>query len=201
MDLDAYTSTTLNRATVGVVPATAAGVPAPWFVVDPQEKDNWCWAAVAVGVYCSLNDDHTWKQCSVATAVLGNSDCDCCDCANAGTCDQKSELAAALSQTGNLAPGDAQTTDVQQVADNVGAKIPVCLRINWHNDADQGHYVGVNGAYQDAEQQYRFSITDPVYGTSDCPATDLLSENYGKDQQGQPLFGMWVETYITQKAQ
>src|SRR5204862_8275584 len=72
-------------------PPAAAAAPAPpagflTFAMQPQEDNNWCWAAVAASTWVFYNaGGTTWsQQCDVASAELSLT---CCPAKSNPSCD------------------------------------------------------------------------------------------------------------------
>jgi nucleoside phosphorylase len=70
------------------------------FKMEPPQRKNWSWCAVAVSVANYYDPAAAWKQCELANLVLGRSDC--CRSDGSSECDRHASLSDALKITGNL---------------------------------------------------------------------------------------------------
>src|SRR4051794_4590811 len=85
-----------------VVAALAAGPPAYQllFNMQPQQQNNWCWAAVSVSVALLQAALPAWQQCQVVSQELGNATC--CTNGSSAVCDVPWYLDRALTRVGHL---------------------------------------------------------------------------------------------------
>jgi hypothetical protein len=170
------------------------------FTVDGQNETFWCWAAVATSVSHFLDHQSIWSQCSLASTILPSQPQCCCgdgsnDCANAksSNCNRWWYLDNALSETGNLKNWITNIVPATDISNEITAKMPVCLRIEWPDTS--GHFIGVNSVSTGSDGNDYLGTTDPIYGLGSFSTQQLI---FGQYQQGQ---GKWTDTYYTQNKQ
>jgi hypothetical protein len=157
--------------------------------VEPQKRDNWCWAAVTTGIDHFYNGAAPSTQCSVAAAQQGAGDC--CKDPSTSNCDRPWFLEKALFTVNHLDGGPIKG---QLKFSDIAARLtiedpkPVCARIGWEGDG--GHFVAIKG-FQDGTQQMLL-IADPSDG--DCL---VLYQDFVESYHG---FGSWTHYYLTDKA-
>ncbi|MBV8841396.1 MAG: C39 family peptidase [Bryobacterales bacterium] len=155
------------------------------FTVQQQEKNQWCWAAVAVSLkdYLTAGKGSS-SQCALAMELLKVDGC----CSDNLACDQQEGLKAALIQLQvmnsdvALIPHPLTFQEIRQVVD---AGWPIPVRIEWEGNPGNAHFVVLSGYRASAIPQVR--VEDPFYGTSIV--------DYGIFVDGYRDSGIWRQTY------
>ena len=150
--------------------------------MQPQQEDEWCWAAVAASVCAFFDPASTLTQCQVASSCL-NLEC----CVDAKPCNVPFDLASALAQSLNLADQPSQDAlSFDSLAAQIDSGKPVCCHISW--DDGTGHFNALAG-YDPVNQDV--DIRDPLYGNQTLPYAKFVSRyrNVGK----------WDGTYLTRR--
>jgi hypothetical protein len=164
--------------------AIASSDAIPGFTVPHQEQDNWCWAAVSVGVatyYGGVN----WTQCSLAGAQLRLG---CCSTPIPNACDVPYYLDRSLTGAGcfdRYVNGSALYSTVQT---EIGARRPLCCRIQW---SVGGHFVAISDWSIDANGTEYVGVQDPDNGYN----FQTLSEFTNSYRDA----GSWSDTYFTRR--
>jgi hypothetical protein len=175
-------------------------------LVDIQEKDNWCWAAVARSVSRFVKPGLEPSQCLIANRVLaartqpplGTWGPCCANPPQSSHCNLAATLADALNGV-NVAfqfLGDSMTDaltfeDVRREIDN---ECPICVHIQWKGGGQGGHFVLITGYRQDAGGNRFVTVMDPSRNASLWGyARALLDfEKFRYQYQGK---GKWDQTY------
>lgn len=158
--------------------------------IQPQERTQWCWAAVAMGVSTFFDAGSLWTQCSIATQVTGGA---CCGPQQDDCCDIPEPLEAVLQSVG-VTTQRSTGFDITAIAHEiVNEKRPVAIRIEWTDSGHvgEGHYIVISGVESTAEFasiQY-VKVMDPLYGPAICSIDDLR-EAY------TPNRGRWTDSYF-----
>jgi hypothetical protein len=163
------------------------------FFMQPQQQDNWCWAAVAASVSAYFNPHTIWTQCRVANGVLGRTDC----CPNNADCNVKSYLEDVLRVTGNLEwwkSGECPSDNL--VYEIINNNRPVCVRVAWKGPVTEpfkiqlpssiGHFFAITGFNSSLDW---VTVMDPAWGLSMVSRDALRSYGY----RGS---GIWTTTYF-----
>lgn len=152
-------------------------------------QDEWCWAAVAVGVAQAYGDAVT--QCQIAKAVIGK---ECCPGGMVGTvrsCNKPNDLARALFEAaGHNGPVFEKPKHRKPsfVKDHIDKGHPLGIRIAWLGQ-ESGHFVVIAG-YRVAGSDLQLCIWDPKYGTcGEHSLTEMLTDYRG--------IGVWDTSYET----
>ena len=177
------------EAPPGGAPPAAGSVAAssdaiPGFTVPHQEQDNWCWAAVSVGVD-SCYGGGNWTQCRLAGAELGLG---CCSTPFPNGCDAPFYLDRSLTGVGRFdryVHGSAVYSTVQT---EIGARRPLCCRIQW---SVGGHFVAISDWSIDAKGTEYVGVQDPDNGYN----FQTLSEFTNSYRSA----GNWSDTYFTRR--
>ncbi len=172
--------------------------PADRLLVDPgvrlqieipqRQQDNWCWAAVAVGVAAAYGDtDPKWKsQCRVAKRVKNKP---CCPAGALAKCDKPHNLPPALDDHHN--PAAIATQDEKDfgfVKQQTDAGLPLAVRIEF-SDGRSSHFVVISG-YSVQSGIPHLWIYDPATGLEDHYQFDEFSLHFDK-------IGTWGQTFRT----
>jgi hypothetical protein len=116
---------------------------------------------VAVSVARKYNPQTTWRQCTLATQVLGQNGLDCCS--PGSNCNKAKTLSEAFAKTGHL---DGQrflnpNISFEQVCDEIRDDQPFCVRIEWPEDPLVGHFVAVTGFSVGPNGEQYLDVQDP----------------------------------------
>ncbi len=160
------------------------------YPLDRQAADKLCWAAVATSVahYFDLDSLHT--QCSVASAVTGES---CCSPGGIpDECNKVNVLETGLDKVERLESGPIDGglafSDICTLIDN---KIPICVRIQWPNG--EGHFVVICGYRLTQDEKEFVEIADSWHEDSILPYDEFKQAYQGA---GRPDGGgHWSHTY------
>ncbi|MCU1245149.1 MAG: hypothetical protein JWN02_1059 [Acidobacteria bacterium] len=140
--------------------------------IPAQEKNNWCWAAVAVGI-CEAYGDPPISQCTVASKAQRFR---CCSNPPDTECDSVRPLSPALSLQGydhfleyrlpdRMAPLLVPSAGWSYLTDHIDRGLPIPVRIAFGSgDHEYGHFVVVTG-YQIEASGFYLVVRDPA---SDC---------------------------------
>lgn len=154
---------------------------------DPT-KDDWCWAAVTVGI-CDSYKHGGLTQCSVVSTVL---DLHCCDQDTTDDCDQRGSLKTALGLPGHghlksFGDEDEKKTEAFIKA-AIDAGTPVATRMR--RPSGVGHFVVVYGYEIDLLGGFHVVVGDPLSERSTYP--------FGEFKSSFPDQSTWHVTYETQ---
>ncbi|MFI0226013.1 papain-like cysteine protease family protein [Streptomyces lydicus] len=169
---------------------SAGGFP---FVMELQQKPNWCWAGTAVSVKKYYESTSGWLQCLMVDDQLQRG---CCEQPSA--CDEDGFLGAALDAAECLerivsAPVALQPT----VATEINALRPVVAAIIWEGG---GRHAVVINAYTDeiisgfpgiVFHEKWVQVQDSEYGPSFVPYDTLRTSYHGS--------GTWTTTFFTKR--
>jgi hypothetical protein len=169
----------------------------PDFMMQQQQEDEWCWAAVAVSIHQFLDPAKAgeWTQETLATAMLQKLGAippgiDCSE--RPDLCNMPAGLDTALSTAGNLsAPGCLQGKNLpfEILRVWIDDKLPVCARIVW--DDGGAHFIALDGYRVFSSGAQQVHVQDPLFGPSFQLYDDLLSD--------YPPGGSWQDTYLVKK--
>jgi len=177
-----------------LTPLAAAGGGADFSIVthilpdfmQPQQQDNWCWAAVgtSVGVFFQTG---AWTQCGTAAGCLpGGLDC----CGDPGPCDVYGYLNTSLTYTKSFNQTIQGTYGASDVEAQVNMGWPVCVRVAWNGGG--AHFLAMSGySYPDDDPSaVTLYLQDSIYGDSSMAFGDFPALYNGG--------GTWTHTYLTQ---
>jgi len=139
------------------------------FKLERQLQSQWCWAAVSVSVRRHFDALSTWRQCSVADAVLtGGGQC----CTDGAACNRTFQLDVALNQLDCLADSHSDIEPFSRIRSEIARGRPVCCFIDWQNGT--GHFVVVTGWRRSPGGPEMVLVADPASGgTADMPFNAL----------------------------
>jgi len=142
--------------------------------LEPQQKSNWCWAAVALSIARQFGGGQVQSQCQLATLITGQP---CCP-ANPATPiafddpigNIPFELPPVLQQVGFSTPVTEGWRNMAVARELVRSTIggrgrPLAVKVFW-SDRSSAHYVVID-AYIDDETvnaDQIVSVVDPLYG-------------------------------------
>lgn len=157
------------------------------FTMEPQELDQWCWAAVAMSIANYLKPNSVQDQCKLAGEVLkvpGG----CCAGSPSAVCDQPAGLIDALDvvnhHAGEPIPGHVDFAQIQEAIDG-GWPVPV--RIVWEDNPGNAHFVVISGYAFSQGGEPLLYVDDPFYGESIVDYETLVTGYHGS--------GSWERTY------
>jgi hypothetical protein len=131
--------------------------------IPDQRGDNWCWAAVAVGIACAYGDTEL-TQCQLATKVFSaeNPPRQCCPSSSNGDCDVELSLKRAMTIAGHehlhghvLGPGPQSWDFIKDEIDH-GRPIGVCVK------GANGHFLAITGYREDSNDEKYVYYDDPL---------------------------------------
>ena len=157
------------------------------FQIEPQQKLNWCWAAVTATVSRYFSPQSNISQCNIAQRVLK------IDCSNPDSDrparfeDALSVLNEILPQPLNNKPLEQQSLPFETIQSQIHSGRPVCARIGWFNE-DSGHLVMITGYSVSNSGEQWLDISDPYYEDSTVPYVDFKNAYLAA--------GEWTDTYL-----
>lgn len=152
------------------------------FIIQPQQKSEWCWAAVAVSIEKYFNPRSSLTQCEIARRVTGHQNC----YAQGPSCNQAETLIKALEEIRRLKRimnGPASFNEIRQELD---AGRPVCARISWQDG--YAHFVILVGYEILRSGERHVDIADPWNPSSTVDFDQFQGAYFGD--------GEWVDTYL-----
>jgi len=150
--------------------------------MEPQEQNEWCWAAVAVSVDRYLNTASTLTQCQLAKSMFPGEDC----CNNPDPCDRPEKLQDALMKIGRLRGVETNGLQFAEVQETVLRQhLPLCVRIAWAGGG--AHFVAIDGCSHPGEPRQLVHVVDPAHDDSTMDFNDFLSAYQG--------MGRWTATF------
>ena len=166
------------------------------FAGKKQEQSEWCWAAVAASVADYYGNP--FKQCVIANAELGRSDC--CGAGGPKACNVYGYLMSSLYRVGHFARWCARTSVAKpppmddDIRREINGKHPLCLRVQWNGGG--AHFMTITGYIDDDPRPDgsvpidRIGLADPTFNTvADIDYFDFPATYLGG--------GRWTDTYFT----
>ena len=150
------------------------------FNVEPQLKENWCWAAISSSIGRYYQTGH-WQQQQLAYDVLKAKHGPTAAPGDNHPC----TLDHGLSHVGCLGNWSQGKPSFEQLQYAINDERPVCLRLAWFSGG--AHYLVIKGYNPRTLELY---IDDPRYGTSISRYGDFP---FGYKKVG----GLWSETFWT----
>ena len=131
------------------------------YVVEPQELDRWCLAAIAVSMAGFYNTGQ-WRQSDVAGRLLGY-DCSRCheDSKIRAQCDQNWALDEALQVTGCFSHWSPGKPSFERIVSELESGRPIGIRIEWYKGG--AHYLVIFGYHGPSREIH---IADSKHGVS-----------------------------------
>lgn len=147
--------------------------------VPVQEQDNWCWAAMTVGIARKFLK---WdpRQCEIAEGVLGNN---CCQ--NPEPCDVTSPLPPGLKVIGCYSSQVSAPLPLKEIKDELKHGRPVGVRYAWNSR--RAHFCLINGVSTSGE----LSFLDSLFN----PSVRLYSDSLDHYQN---VSAQWTHSYLLQ---
>lgn len=155
------------------------------FSIDEQIQDEWCWAAVAVGIDKFYNPASPITQCTAASQRFPGSNC--CRDGSSLPCNSPVELQSVPAIARHLKGSPQGPLSVSDVTNQIQQQQPICVGYRVPGDDDE-HFVVIKGIDDDSQ----VLISDPqVIGDHWVPFTTFQSAYRG--------FGIWTNSFLTQK--
>ena len=165
-------ATTSSQRTPGGAVRVEGGVVSLAVPVPAQERANWCWAAIAVGLEAYYGGPAR-SQAALAGALL-----------DGGELDRELELDRALIAVGCYGHWSPGKPTLARLRFELQLGRPVAARIEWHGGG--GHYVLVTGHDTRGDD---LLIADPQRGRSRV--------SYAAFPRGYERGGTWTESFWT----
>ena len=128
-------------------------------IMQQQEEEEWCWAAVAVSVDHYFKPSSTWTQEELAANVTAKDP----NCNSKPDCPEPLQAAlAALERLDGAPKTDSLSFDDVKAAIDKG--LPLCVRIGWSGGG--AHFVAIDGAGAGPGGQSQVRVKDPFFGDS-----------------------------------
>jgi hypothetical protein len=164
------------------------------FSLEHQQQDQWCWAAVTLGI-CGFYGDQTWQQqCDVVNDIFAaiRGSVDCCQNGRTLPCNMSWTLSVVLNSANHLNTpirGVVTFADLMQEIE-VGHR-PVAIRIMF-SDLVTAHFIVLVGCAQTADGKQWVKIADPSLATGSVTTIEYsaLTNNYRPGST-------WDESYFT----
>jgi Papain-like cysteine protease AvrRpt2 len=161
------------------------------FEIEPQLKDQWCWAAVAASICGFYRDNPVPSQCGLANQFLFPSE-DCCPSGDADGCNIPFALDLVLNQLGHLVQPTRGVVSFDDLNDAVTTNSkPVVVRLLF-SDLITAHFVVVVGCALDDSGQQIVRIADPCQTCS-----NVTSMPYSALSNDFKPGATWTDTYFT----
>jgi hypothetical protein len=177
---------------------SAAGITRDLSLTVPhQERSEWCWAAVSVGVDHFFRPDSTHSQCEIASSALNLRCCTGLQPASLNACNTPHAIHTVLGTYHLMAEKPiVKPLDFDRVRTEIDAGRPVCVLIRWLDSQGQvtqrGHFIAINGYRVTPAQKNFISITDPMYGSSQI-AFEQFASGKGGYRDGR---GLWFASFL-----
>jgi hypothetical protein len=161
------------------------------FVMQVQQEDEWCWAAVAVSIHSYLNPDSepAWTQATLATKVLqeeGTIPATVNCSVSPDLCDCTAPLSTAFTTTGNFSKTVAAPLSFASLKQQLDNGIPVCAQIDWFDGG--AHAIALDGYQIYTSGEQAVVVQDPLNRPSIQFYEDLVSD--------YPPGGTWSNTFL-----
>jgi len=162
------------------------------FSIPPQERPNWCWAAVTVGIARFGLPSRVQTQCELATSALRKlkviNETSNCGCTEDG-CDRAIKLSVPLTIAGVHRNMHSKAAKFENVVTEIMGRRPVACHVSWPVENHPGHFLAVGGYTDLPEEGRRIDVFDPD-GTIDAPLYEEFLKRYTK------IGGKWDYTYL-----
>jgi len=151
------------------------------FAMQPQERTNWCWAAVAASVAAFYQPGTDWTPILVAENELGRSDC--CGSRGSRPCNVYWYVNKALARVGHFESMITATASFEEVSAAIDMGRPVGIWVTWRGGG--AHFLVIDGVLMNDS----YAVDDPTYGESDISELALKTAYQTR--------GTWKWTYFT----
>jgi hypothetical protein len=165
------------------------------FQIEPQEKLNWCWAAVAATVSQYFFPEVALSQCGIAKHVL-NTTSNCCGDLPS-ECNRPASLESALTAVNTLLNKNLDNRTLprflkfEEIREQIDSGRPVCARIQWIGE-QRAHFVMICGYSVSRSGTQWVDVADPYWGNSVVPYTQFVSSYLNA--------GVWSDSYLVNQA-
>jgi hypothetical protein len=156
------------------------------FPLEIQEMTLWCWAAVSLSIDKFFDQNSARSQCDIAESVVGGG---CCG--NRAACNSAQNLDEALDSVGKLYRMFEFSLSYTDLAAQLDAKFPVCVRIGWFGGG--GHFVTVSACRITGGQRI-VTVEDPKIGRINVRYENFVSAYRAGEVAGG---GAWTHSYLT----
>lgn len=163
------------------------------FKMQPQSKDQWCWAAVTSSICDFYGDQQPHKQCELANRFLapilppGE---DCCQVDAPDDCNVPFALDLALNQMHHLVQPTRGQISFQELDQQISQnQRPVPIRIMF-SDGFTAHFVVVFGCVTESSGTQMVKIADPSDGSVVSIPFLALPDAFSPG-------ALWDQTYFT----
>jgi hypothetical protein len=136
-------------------------MPALNFNMQPQQRTNWCWAAVATSVQRYYVPGSNLTQCVLVNQTLGRADC--CQVAGWNACNVGGDLGLVLNALGRLRQTVARPATFAELQAEIQALHPICIRVVWLTGG--AHFMACTGYYP-TNAGLVLLIQDPWWGAA-----------------------------------
>jgi hypothetical protein len=163
------------------------------FKIQHQNRDQWCWAAVASSMCGFYQDQTAPTQCQLANQFLFPGE-DCCQAGASDTCNTPFALSLVLNQLGHLVQPPRGVVAFEDLDQEINVnRQPVVVRITF-SDQVTSHFVVVMGTAIEASGTQVLNIADPSQGTGSVTSMEYLTLRDDFKPGAR-----WDETYFTAK--
>jgi hypothetical protein len=153
--------------------------------VPEQDKEEWCWAAVCVGLRAFYNHEQL-EQCAIATEVIGG---DCC--ANPEMCDKPQFISVVLQDMHYSDGAKKNQVGFDVIRTQIDKRRPICCFIKHESDVkDVGHVIVISGYDLQSKQ---VGVLDPATNGPHDSTQLIPFESFRISYNG----GTWTETILT----
>jgi hypothetical protein len=184
----AFPTRTINLAAASPL-GGAAPILLPFQVQRQGVHAQWCWAAVTATISGYPNPPHNnpISMCQLASNEFGLA---CCAIPTPTGCDNQNTLDGPLGRIGRLRqPIITGYLSPTAVAAELGANLPLPIRVVWTRSGGGGHFVVVYGIRL-LPNGVQFAVSDPIYGESSVMGTALIAGGYLAGG------GTWSHSYL-----
>ena len=147
------------------------------FSMEPQDQDQWCWAAVAISI-CRFYKDRRWQhQCDLVNQILAPilGGIDCCQDGASNTCNISFSLSDALNTTGHLAQRVQSVVSFEDLRQEIDVRQrPVAIRIAF-SDLITRHFIAVVGCAETPDGKQMVKVADPSPSTGHAASIEYKS--------------------------
>jgi hypothetical protein len=154
--------------------------------LEKQERDKWCWAAIAVSL-ANYYYGEKRSQFDIVSRVLAAADYTPGGRVPKECYNLEYNLDKALKEVGCWSHWSPGKPNFERIQFEINAGRPLCCRIEWYHG--NAHYILIRGYTVTTREVY---VEDSLHGSHKMPF-DNFPSHYKK------AGGVWTETYWTQK--
>jgi hypothetical protein len=175
--------------------AARSGESLPAFVIERQQRSNWCWAAVTASLAAFFGTIPRRSQCEIAQAALMPTlpQVNCCGADAGGACNIPWHLDGPLGAIGLLRERLDEVLPYDAVRDEIARELPPACRVAWQGGG--AHFMVIAGWSVDQAGGTRYvQLHDPGNGAE----TDVVYDDLvvGYIQPGD----RWTHSYVMAQA-